>query len=101
MIGRQLLKRRQGVRHLDESLVVRLHRVAHHGIRRAGLQGLQRKAVAVEILPFQGHEQLALPDGTGVCIEPCALQVNLVYVFNIHTFIRRSRVKPGMRVIGP
>ena len=78
VVSAQCLQGGQGVRHLDEARIISLHRVAHNGITGPLFQGLQGKGVAVKILPFQGHEKLVFPDGTGVCVHACTVQENVI-----------------------
>ena len=78
VVSAQCLQGGQGVRHLDEARIIGLHRVAHNGITSPLFQGLQGKGVAVKILPFQGHEKLVFPDGTGVCVHACTVQENVI-----------------------
>ena len=64
--------------YFDEARVIGLNAFVHYGIAGAGLQGLQGKGVAVEVLPFQGHEKLVFPDGPGIGIHSRRLQEDLV-----------------------
>ena len=78
VVGRQGFEGFQRVGDLDQTGVFGLQILPCHGIGGSLFQGLESKAVAVEVFSLQGKEQLVFPEGTGVRTYACAVQEDIV-----------------------